>query len=315
MERIKSLSKISLEESNELLLRSRIDQQSELICILKRRADEYLEKCMKQEEELVRSKEECEKYTRLYLKEQKISAAKISKSETLEVKVNEVMKEKDEISQERDKLKADYHTLKEENEKLIAAENASRKSILQEMQRTLRERQSEILLLKEQLKSNEKQNEKNCKELKNELDAAKNKLKDDTAMLLKQVTTLKDMLSETKTKLQTSQQKVKTTKQQANEAHKEMEDVKNELMLVNKLYTSEREKCKELEEQFILSENGNKSEKRRILQLRITELEEEQKEQMLHFEAYKKHTEELLSKEKTLNERLRRVKSQKSTLL
>ena len=49
MEHLRTLKGLDAEEVSENgMLRSRIDQQSELICILKRRADEYLEKCLAQ---------------------------------------------------------------------------------------------------------------------------------------------------------------------------------------------------------------------------------------------------------------------------
>ena len=49
LEKLRALSKDDLSENG--LLRSRIDQQCELICILKQRADESLKKCMTLEEE------------------------------------------------------------------------------------------------------------------------------------------------------------------------------------------------------------------------------------------------------------------------
>ena len=72
MEHVQKLTRIESEEkTEEALLRSRIDQQSELICILKRRADEYLEKCLQNEKDLENLRKDHDKSVSLCDEEQK----------------------------------------------------------------------------------------------------------------------------------------------------------------------------------------------------------------------------------------------------
>ena len=60
------ITKVHLTDLNDVeLLRSRINQQSDLICILKKRADEYLIKYTKREDDYVQLNRKHEKLTNL----------------------------------------------------------------------------------------------------------------------------------------------------------------------------------------------------------------------------------------------------------
>ena len=60
------ITKVHLTDVNDVeLLRSRINQQSDLICILKKRADEYLIKYTKREDGYVQLNRQHEKLTNL----------------------------------------------------------------------------------------------------------------------------------------------------------------------------------------------------------------------------------------------------------
>merc|ERR1712176_686007 len=63
--------KITEEPTKEVYLQSRIDQQVELICILKQRADEYLEKYMACEKEMKTLRKDLEENTTAYREEKK----------------------------------------------------------------------------------------------------------------------------------------------------------------------------------------------------------------------------------------------------
>ena len=105
MEHVKKLTRLEPhEKTEEALLRSRIDQQSELICILKRRADEYLEKCMQNEKDLTLLKQEKDKSEMLLLGEERKSSLLKSRFDKLDENHLELIKIKDEIKEKKQKF-------------------------------------------------------------------------------------------------------------------------------------------------------------------------------------------------------------------
>ena len=98
--------KIIEEPSKEQFLQSRIDQQVELICILKQRADGYLEKNILLEEQSKTLHHELEESKLAYVAEQK-------KSALLEVNIGNLEQQYLQLSNEQKTLKIENATLKQ----------------------------------------------------------------------------------------------------------------------------------------------------------------------------------------------------------
>lgn len=122
LEKLRALSKDDLTENG--LLRSRIDQQCELICILKQRTDESLRKSMeveKQYHELQRQRDDI--LTTLHSETRKFSVLE-KRFEVLNQKHEELIKIKDEYKRENEKLRVENGCLKNENEGLFASHSS-----------------------------------------------------------------------------------------------------------------------------------------------------------------------------------------------
>lgn len=119
LEKLRALSKDDLTENG--LLRSRIDQQCELICILKQRTDESLRKSMeveKQYHELQRQRDDI--LTTLHSETRKFSVLE-KRFAVLNQNHEELIKIKDEYKTENEKLRVENGCLKKENEGLFAS--------------------------------------------------------------------------------------------------------------------------------------------------------------------------------------------------
>ncbi|XP_044167691.1 coiled-coil domain-containing protein 89-like isoform X5 [Acropora millepora] len=119
LEKLRALSKDDLTENG--LLRSRIDQQCELICILKQRTDESLRKSMevkKQYHELQRQRDDI--LTTLHSETRKFSVLE-KRFAVLNQNHEELIKIKDEYKRENEKLRVENGCLKKENEGLFAS--------------------------------------------------------------------------------------------------------------------------------------------------------------------------------------------------
>ncbi|XP_015749985.1 PREDICTED: coiled-coil domain-containing protein 89-like [Acropora digitifera] len=119
LEKLRALSKDDLTENG--LLRSRIDQQCELICILKQRTDESLRKSMeveKQYHELQRQRDDI--LTTLHSETRKFSVLE-KRFAVLNQNHEELIKIKDEYKRENEKLRVENGYLKKENEGLFAS--------------------------------------------------------------------------------------------------------------------------------------------------------------------------------------------------
>lgn len=119
LEKLRALSKDDLTENG--LLRSRIDQQCELICILKQRTDESLRKSMeveKQYHELQRQRDDI--LTTLHSETRKFSVLE-KRFAVLNQNHEELIKIKDDYKRENEKLRVENGCLKKENEGLFAS--------------------------------------------------------------------------------------------------------------------------------------------------------------------------------------------------
>lgn len=144
LEKLKALSKDDLTEN--AMLRSRIDQQAELICILKQRADESLKKSLKLEkdiEDFRQTREEA--LTALQTETRKYNVLQ-KRFDVLNSNHEEIIVIKDDYKAQNEKLRRENERLGHEN-KLLFAETVKKRD---EEIRTLRE---EIDRMREQYSS------------------------------------------------------------------------------------------------------------------------------------------------------------------
>lgn len=119
LEKLRALSKDDLSENG--LLRFRIDQQCELICILKQRADESLKKSLALENdnsELKKHRDEI--LTTLHNETRKYSVLD-KRFFVLNKNHEELIKIKDEYKTENERLRVENGRLKKENEELFGS--------------------------------------------------------------------------------------------------------------------------------------------------------------------------------------------------
>ena len=119
LEKLRALSKDDLSENG--LLRSRIDQQCELICILKQRADESLKKCMTLEEENNELKKHRDEILTALHNETRKFAVMEKRFFVLNKNHEELIKIKDEYKTENEKLRMENTNLRRENEGLFGS--------------------------------------------------------------------------------------------------------------------------------------------------------------------------------------------------
>lgn len=137
LEKLRALSKDDLSENG--LLRSRIDQQCELICILKQRADESLKKSITLEEETSELKKHRDEIlTALHNETRKYTVLE-KRFFVLNQNHEELIKIKDEYKTENEKLRIENSRLRTENEGLFGS--------------LVQERDSQIKQLRDQVKN------------------------------------------------------------------------------------------------------------------------------------------------------------------
>ena len=144
LQKLKALSRDDLTES--AMLRSRIDQQAELICILKQRADESLRKTRTLETELVDLKTSRQDTVELLENEMRKYSVLEKRFTVLNSNHEEMIILKDEYKEQNKKLLKENNLLRKENREMFA-------KALQEQDEEIRKLREQVECLKEQLTS------------------------------------------------------------------------------------------------------------------------------------------------------------------
>ena len=131
LEKLRALSKDDISENG--LLRSRIDQQCELICILKQRADESLKKSTSLEEETSELKTHRDEILAALHNETRKYAVLEKRFFVLNQNHEELIKIKDEYKTENEKLRIENSCLRKENEGLFGDLVQERDSQIQQL--------------------------------------------------------------------------------------------------------------------------------------------------------------------------------------
>ncbi|XP_059822361.1 coiled-coil domain-containing protein 89 [Hypanus sabinus] len=324
---LEKLRGLSQEDKTEnAMLRSRIDEQSQLICVLKQRADEFIRHCQTLERINTELESQCEDLKQQLQGEVKLSARLEERFMDLALNHQEIIKFKDEYKRQNLVLSEQNENLKRENENLFC--------------QALQEKDDQILNLSNELEKCLKQCnmlEQECKQM------ALNLQKTESEFLDKQVKAEKSYLDEVqslKTKLKEAEDRCNVAELKQKEAaeirsHEETEfqnkmllltQEKEELLKISmergKIIQDKQKEIQLLEEKLKLTENTKKNAEDRFQHeaamvnesARVKKLKQQYHEyQKMYtdlereFEAFKKHSSNLLTKEKELNAKLRHL--------
>ncbi|KAG8452471.1 hypothetical protein GDO86_004310 [Hymenochirus boettgeri] len=300
------------------MLRSRLEEQSQLICMLKRRADETLVKCQIVE----RTNEDLENRNRDAARQLQAEKERADLTEQrfdlLAANHEQMIQFKDEYKEQNERLRERCQDLLEskfpellERDRLIL----ELRSRVGELEQRLRETELDYGHHLDTLRGNEEKVEKKNWSQTLELESLTNRLKDSEMMCCQIQTKLSDLESISRNQKDELYRKVEELK-------KEKQDLVNLCMERGKIIQECKKEASDLSVQVQEAENQRmKAEERyqidkaavdadaRIRDLqRKLEAGENQFEQLgRDFEAYKKHSGDLLAKERDLNSKLRHL--------
>ncbi|XP_067843426.1 coiled-coil domain-containing protein 89 isoform X2 [Heptranchias perlo] len=327
LERLRGLSQD--DKTENALLRSRIDEQSQLICILKLRADEFLQRCQTLEIINTELEKQCEDFKQQLKGELKQSARLEERFMDLASNHQEIIKFKDEYKRQNAELRQQNEKLQRENENLFC--------------KSLQQKNDQIFKLSDELGKclkKYKALEQECKHITQNLQTK------ESEFLEKQTSTEKFYLNEMqslKVKLKESEERCNVAELKQKEAaemtktrnHKETElqhklhvvtQEKEELLKLSmqrgKIIQDKQKEIQLLEEKLRLTEKAKKDAEERFqyeaavvnatvkvkeLQQRYYKSQQDYTDLEREFEAFKKHNNDLLTKEKELNAKLRHL--------
>ncbi|XP_059247473.1 coiled-coil domain-containing protein 89 [Mustela nigripes] len=314
------------EKSEKAMLCSRIQEQSQLICILKRRSDEALERC--QILELLNTELE----EKMVLEAEKLKA-KSAHAQQLEERFMTLAANHELMIRFKDEHKSQNVKLREENEKLrlenrnlfsqalkdqeakvsqlTARSEALSKDLETVKQRCAQEahqaqtREKELLELQSQRAG---AHTKEMEQLRSQLQSLKQKHRQAVEQLAKAEQAHGSLNQELQARLQTVTREKDELLQLAMERGRVLQNKQAEIrQLEEKLETAEVARRHALErfEQEAVAVDSNL--RVRELQRRVDGIQKAYDELRLQSEAFKKHSLDLLSKERELNAKLRHL--------
>ncbi|XP_006895341.1 PREDICTED: coiled-coil domain-containing protein 89 [Elephantulus edwardii] len=326
-EALANLRELSEEEKSEkAMLRSRLDEQSQLICILKRRSDEALERCqvlellnVELEEKRV---EEAEK-----LKAQSKQAQKWEERfMTLAANHELMIRFKDEHKQQNVKLREENEKLRLENKNLFSQAlkdqeakvlqlTSQKKSLTKELeslkQRCVQDasqaqtREKELLELQSQQASI---HAKEKEQLRSQLQSLEEQHQQALERMAKAEEAHSILSQELQTRLQTVTREKEELLQLSMERGKVLQNKQAEIhQLEEKLEVADiarRHALERFEQEAVLVDSNLRV---RELQRKVDGIQRAYDELRLQSEAFKKHSLDLLSKERELNAKLRHL--------
>ncbi|XP_039370685.1 coiled-coil domain-containing protein 89 [Mauremys reevesii] len=316
------------EKGEKALLRSRLHEQSQLICILKKRADDTLMRC-KALESLNMELEELRMEDSVRLESQTRRAQQLEERfMDLAANHEDMIRFKDEYKQQNMLLREENKRLRQENQTLFS--------------QALKEKEAEVLQLTSQgkrlsqeadsLKQRCAQESHRAQEREKELLEAQSQQASvhaqETDLLRSQLQSLEEKHCQIVAQLEQAerQQKAEGSELQAKlervsrekeellhlamERGKTLQEKQREIQqLEKKLETAERARLT-VEERFVREVAAVDSNLRvQELQRRVEGSEQAYSELWMQFDAYKKHSMDLLTKEKELNNKLRHFMS------
>ncbi|TRY92804.1 hypothetical protein DNTS_024872 [Danionella cerebrum] len=324
---LEKLRSLSHEEQTEAdVLRSRIEEQSTLICILKQRADEMLQRC----QALEKINTELENL-RASVQEELENERK--KSDLLEQRFmmlasnhKELIGFKNEYKSQNAKLVKENEMLQKENETLFSETVEEKEEIILKLTQELKDLAEQHKILENEYQEKTTGFQIKLKELMNLHQIKEASLKNELSDTQKQLKTAVEICAELDLQLRNTQEKESfketETKEKLEKLMKEKEELIDLSVQRGKIILDKQVEIEELEKKRGEAERGmrdaeNRFEKEAAAvnnELRVKTLQdalekavETSNELKKEFEAFKKHSGELLEKEKELNCKLRHI--------
>ncbi|XP_048096022.1 coiled-coil domain-containing protein 89 [Alosa alosa] len=324
LEKLRSLSQEDRAETG--MLRSRIDEQSNLICILKQRADEMLLRCqaldkINAELETLRGAVQAELDN-----EKKRSSLLEQRFMHLAANHQELIKFKDEYKRQNAVLTEENKRLREENETLFCKELQEKELIILSLTKELKDLAQQHMRLEAEYQEKTAVFQGKLKELMNQHQTKEAVLQHELQDTQDQLKNAVDMCAELDLRLKLSQDsnnlhEVKVQKK-IEALTKEKEELLDLSMQRGNIIQNRQVEILELEKKCLQAENAriaaedrfatevssvNANLKVKELQLALGAAEKAYGDIKKDFEAYKKHSFDLLAKERELNAKLRHV--------
>ncbi|CAH1238346.1 CCDC89 [Branchiostoma lanceolatum] len=301
--------------SENAMLRSRIDEQSELICILKRRSDEHLASAQTLERvnaELRSFREDAAKQL-----EQEIRKFNILDDRFHELASNheEMIKFKDEYKRQNEKLRKENERLRDENARLF--------------NKAVEERDQRIAVLEEQVAGLNKQRgkmEEKCNSLTQELQQQETAHNTRLSALEKQLRQAQAKINELQSELSSVKQERQTVSKEVEERLKALSKERDELLDLSmqrgKIIQEKQKEAEKFQQKIDEAEKAKQAALAKFereaaavdanlqvqkLRQDLAEAQDRVETMVKEFDAFKKHTNSLLTKEKELNARLRHL--------
>ncbi|KAH9519087.1 Coiled-coil domain-containing protein 89 [Bulinus truncatus] len=324
----RNLNKLKLltedDKTENAKLRSRIDEQCQLIMILKQRADEGTIRCQTLEKinkELLDFRDQADAMLK----------SEIKKYDILDVRFNqlasnheEMIRIKDEYKRVNQELREENARLKDENGRLFSKTIVEKDSKIHDLEKKCSTIYEQTITLEQKLRENQI-------EWRGKEESLRQEMLEHQTISAQQVKNLQSLLKTTEDKLKDTEYRLHSlmnlkrnmqeeTSDKLLKANKEKEELLNLVMQRGKLIQKEQEENKELknkieEMQKALTKMEDKFHQEADAvnaNVKVKKLADELEgagskyTQMLkEFEAFKKHSSELLLREKELNDRLR----------
>ncbi|XP_023683832.1 coiled-coil domain-containing protein 89 [Paramormyrops kingsleyae] len=322
LEKLRSLSEDDVSDTE--VLRSRIDEQSGLICILKHRADEMLLRCQALErinEELENLRQDVQKE----LEDEKERSSQLEQRfKDLATNHEELISFKDEYKKQNGQLTEENERLREENENLYREKVKEKEDIILKLTQELKDLAEQHKHLESEYQEKTTGFQTKLKELMSLHQSKEASLQNELHSTQKQLKDAVDMYTELNLQLRQTREKdamIATELQEKLEVLPKKDELED-LSALKRIIQKKEEELKLLESQRQEEEQARAAAEQRFeteaeavnadLKVRDLHAALDQSEQACSelkedFEAYKKHSSELLAKEKELNAKLRQM--------
>ncbi|XP_052096020.1 coiled-coil domain-containing protein 89-like [Mytilus californianus] len=324
LSKLKSLSEDDKTET--AMLRSRIDEQSQLIMILKQRADDVSRKSQtldKINKEMMDFRENAQEMLDGEIRKYNILNARF---DDLASNHQELIKIKDEYKRSNQELRIENSRLREENERIFSGAILEKDKQIAEMDRKLSSFKEQYNMLEQ--KHRQLQQDMKGKEdgLRNEIKTVQENYRTEVKMLQSKLQDSEERLKGANYKLQNQIEGRKSLDVESQHRIQQLTKEKDELldlaMQRGKIVQREQTENKKLQRRIEDMEKAVQTMEEKFereatavnANLQVRRLREEASdaghkytEVVKEFEAYRKHSQTLLQREKDLNERLRHL--------
>ncbi|XP_069110635.1 coiled-coil domain-containing protein 89-like isoform X2 [Argopecten irradians] len=314
------------DKTEKAMLRSRIDEQSQLIMILKQRADEVANKTKSVDrinDELISFRDHAKEMLDGEIRKYNILNARF---DDLASNHQEMIKIKDEYKRSNKDLREENAHLRNENTRIFSGAIAKKDE-------QIRELENKLGSLKEQCNTLEHRNRHNAQEFRMKEEALQGDIRTLQEQFKKEVKSLQSKLQEAEERLKSANYKLQTqadnkksmdaeAQQKIQQLTKEKDELLDLAMQRGKIVHKEQTENKKLQQRIGEMEKAVRNMEEKFEReaaavnsnLQVRRLREDledsssrNKEIQSEFDAYKKHTNSLLQRERDINEKLRNM--------